>query len=336
MRPVTDDTRYAYAVARIRGMETGLLDRQWIERLLAETADGALKVLGDSAFQEATSGVDRPQDVEEGLLAALTETLTVVSRIAPKPELIDLFRVRWDFRNLRSLIKASLLKVPAADIGLARGPGTIDVAGMEKAVSEGDYASMPGVLSDAAREAQDDYRDHGELARVDHVLDSAMWEHQLAVAIAHGESFLEAYFRTEIDLINIRTFARVKQVGGDTGDLGSALIEGGHLERSFFAGYLGEPMEALARGLEYGRYGSLADVFRDWSQDRAHALDRACDNVLLDVVDEAARQAYGIEPLVAFVLVKQLEIKLVRAAMVAKLDGVGRDVVEERMRTIHA
>ena len=63
----------------------------------------------------------------EGLLAALTETLTVVSRIAPKPELIDLFRVRWDFRNLRSLIKASLLKVPAADIGLARGPGTIDV-----------------------------------------------------------------------------------------------------------------------------------------------------------------------------------------------------------------
>ncbi len=32
---MADDTRYAYAVARVRGMETRLLDRQWIERLRA-------------------------------------------------------------------------------------------------------------------------------------------------------------------------------------------------------------------------------------------------------------------------------------------------------------
>ena len=50
---MADDTRYAYAVARVRGMETRLLDRQWIERLLGETAEGALKALSDSAYQDA-------------------------------------------------------------------------------------------------------------------------------------------------------------------------------------------------------------------------------------------------------------------------------------------
>jgi V/A-type H+-transporting ATPase subunit C len=333
---LADDTRYAYAVARVRGMETGLLDRQWIERLLAEGAVGALKVLGDSAFQEAMSGVGRPQDVETGLIAALAETLEVVSRIAPEPELTDLFRVRWDFRNLRSLVKASLLKMPATDMGLTDGPGTVELAAMEKAVSENDYAALPDVLGDAARAAQDDYRDHGELARVDHLIDDAMWAHQLRVATSLGNAFLGSFFRTEIDLLNVRTFARVKTAGGDEGDLAASLIEGGHLDRSFLKEYLGEPMEAFARGLEYGRYGSLAAVFRDWSEERAYRLELACDNVLLDAVEHSRREAYGIEPLVAFILVRHLEIKLVRAAMTAKLDGIGREVVEERMRAVHS
>ena len=333
---MADDTRYAYAVARIRGMETGLLDRQWIERLLGESAEGALKVLGDSAFQESMSEVGRPQDVERGLTAAMGETLRVVSRISPEPELIDLFRLRWDFRNLRSLLKASLLKVPAEDIGLTDGVGTVELAAMVKAVTEGEYADMPDVVAAAAQAAVEDYRDHEELGRIDRILDDALWAHQLSVASSGGDDFLERYFRSEIDLINIRAFARIKQAGGDVSDLSAALIDGGHLGRSFFADLLGEPMDAFARALEYGRYGALAGVFREWSREGAYLLERACDNLLLDLVENARREAYGIEPLVAFVLVRQLEIKLIRAAMTAKLDGVGRDVVEERLRAVHS
>jgi V/A-type H+-transporting ATPase subunit C len=332
---VADDTKYAYAVARIRGLETRLFDRQWIERLLSENAEGILKVLGDSAFQEAVSRVGRPQDVDSGLVAFTAETLQVVSGISPEPELIDLFRIRWDFRNLKSSLKSSLLKRPNEGIGLADGPGTLALTTIEKAVSEDNYALLPAALSDAARQALDDYRDHSELARVDRILDNALWSHQLSAAASARNAFLEGFFRAEIDLINIRTFARIKQSERDVSDLYQALIEGGHLDRSFFADHLGEPMEAFARGLEYGRYGKLADVFREWSPERAYVLERECDNVLLDHVDQAKRQAYGIEPLVAFIVRRQLEVKLVRMAITARLDGVGRDVVEERLRAAH-
>ncbi|MBN2565081.1 MAG: V-type ATPase subunit [Candidatus Eisenbacteria bacterium] len=332
---MADDTRYAYAVARVRGLEMRLLDRQWIERLLTEDARGALKVLADSALQESMSGVERPEDIETGLIAAMADALQVVSSISPEPELIDLFRMRWDFRNVRSLIKASLLKRTGENIGLTDGPGTIPAATLEKAVSENNYAALPDVLVEAIRAAQDDYRDHGELARVDQVLDNALWTHQLDVAASHKNAFLVTFFRTEVDLINIRTFARIKQSGGDASGLHTALIEGGHLDGAFFAGNLGEPVEAFTRALEYGRYGRLADVFREWSPEKAYVLDRACDNVLLDLVDDARRNAYGVEPLVAYILTRQLEIKLVRTAITARLDGVSRETVEERLRAAH-
>ena len=339
---MADDTRYAYAVARIRGMETRLLDHQWIERLLAEDAGGALKVLADSAFQEAVADVGRPEDIEDGLVRALAETLQTVSALSPEPELIDLFRLRWDFRNLKSMVKASLLKLSDEDagpggkgIGLVDGMGTIDLTVLRKAVADGDYVSLPKVLADAARAAVETFRDSSELAGVNREFDLAMWAHQLAVAAESGSEFLTGYFRIEIDTINIRTFIRVKESGGDRTDLLRALVPGGTLDPSLLETHLDEPADAFARSLEYGRYGALAPVFREWTVDAAHVLELACDNILLNYVEPARTIAYGIEPLVAFILVRQLEIKLVRAAMAAKLDGVSRDELEGRLRAAH-
>jgi V/A-type H+-transporting ATPase subunit C len=332
---MADDTRYAYAVARVRGMETRVLDRQWIERLLSETPAGVLKALGDSAYQEALAGVARPEDVEQGLEKALADTLGTIARLAPEPELIDLFRLRWDFRNLKSLIKASVLKRADRGLGLAPGLGTVDVEVLRKAVEERNFMALPAVLADAARAALDAHRDASELAAIDRICDAALWAHSLAVARSRGNEFLTVYLRTEIDLANVRTFVRMKEAGKDATDLAQALLAGGTLDAAFFRGLLGEPTDAFARALEFGPYADLAPVFSEWSPEKAYALERACDNVLLKRVEPAKMVAYGIEPLIAYILRRQIEIKLVRTAVLAKLDGLARGDVEERLRTIH-
>jgi V/A-type H+-transporting ATPase subunit C len=332
---MADDTRYAYAVARVRGMETRLLDRQWVERLLSETPAGALKALGDSAYQDALAGVTRPEDVEAGLEKVLADTLGTIARLSPEPELIDLFRLRWDFRNLKSLIKAAALKTAEGGLGLAAGVGTVPVEVLRKAVEERGFAALPPVLAGAARGALDAYRDTNELSAIDRVCDAALWAHSLGTARSKGDAFLESYFRTEIDLGNVKTFVRMKEAGRDATDLAQTLIVGGTLDVPFFRGLLGEPTDAVARALEFGPYSELAPVFRDWSPEKAHALERACDNALLRKVESAKTVTFGIEPLVAYILRRQIEIKLVRTAVLAKLDGFARSDVEERLRVIH-
>lgn len=332
---MADDTRYAYAVARVRGMETRLLDHQWIERLLSESAAGALRAITDSAYQEALSETGRPEDIEEGLTRALTETLSTVSSISPVPELIDLFRMRWDFRNLKSLQKAALLKIDTADIGTVEGPGLIDLAVMEKAARERDYTALPDFMAEAARAAEDEYRESSEPLSVDRVDDAAMWKRSIDVARKHGDDFLSDYFVTEIDLSNIKAFARIKDAGRDRGELARAFQPGGGLELSFFDGMLGEPMEVFARALEYGPYGQLAQVFREWSREGSFGLELSADNVLLRKTEVASTTAYGIEPLVRYILIRGLEMKLMRAAMASKLDGIDRSEIEARLRMPH-
>ncbi len=330
---MADDTRYAYAVARVRGMETRLLDRQWIERLLSESADGAIKALADSAYQDAVADVDTPEAIEIGLEKATAELLTTIAEIAPDPELIDLFRIRWDYSNLKSFLKASLLKIGSGDAGIVDGIGTVPAAALEEAVRDRNYTMLPGFLANAARDASAAYRDQGELSIIDQILDSSLWKHALAAAAGNG--FLTNYFRTEIDLINIKTFMRIKVMNRDQGDLARAFIPGGTLDLSFFRAAQGEPVDSFARSIEYGRYGALAEVLRESSPENRYAIELACDNILIQFVERAKTVAYSIEPLVAFILYRTIEIKLVRMALVAKLDGIERGEVEGRLRMIH-
>ena len=332
---MADDTRYAYAVARVRGLETRLLDHQWIERLLGESAEGAVKVLSDSAYQAAFADVERPEDIESGLERAMAETLDVLAAIAPEPELIDVFRIRWDVRNAKALLKASLLGVENERIGVVDGIGTLELGDMRSAIADRDYAMLPEYLTEALRDAEQAYRDRGELVAIDEVLDRALWERTLSVARQSSQAFLVGFFRAEIDLSNLRTFVRMKDAGAERAELLRALIPGGRLDAAFFEGLLGEPFDALARRLEYGPYPSLAEVLRDWSPERTAQLELLCDDALLAEVESARTTAYGIEPLVAYLVARMLEIKLIRAAVTAKLAGLERPAIESRMRKIH-
>ena len=316
-------------------METRLLDRQWTERLLSESADGALKALGDSAFQDAVADVAHPDEIEKGLVLALTETLSTVADISPEPELIDLFRLRADYANAKALVKASVLKMEEGEFGTTDGVGTLPLATLETAIRDKDMMQLPGFLTEAVCDAEEAYRGESRLSSIDRVLDNGLWSHSLAVAAEFGNAFLVDYFQREIDLTNIRTFVRMKVAGRDVADLETAFIGGGTIDLASFRTLFGEGMDVFARSLEYGRYGGVAEAVREWSPDRAYALELACDNVLLKTAEQAKTIAYGIEPLVAFILMRTIEIKLVRAAFVAKLDGVERSVVEGRLRSTH-
>ncbi|MBD3368221.1 MAG: hypothetical protein GF405_08645 [Candidatus Eisenbacteria bacterium] len=333
---MSDDTRYAYAVARIRGMETRLLDRQWIERLLSESPEGAVKALGDSAYQDAFADVADPGELESGLEQALASTLRDVADVAPEPELIDCFRLRSDAANLKAYLKASLLSVESDRIGVATGVGTLPPETLEKAVADKDYTALPDFLAEAARDAEEAFRDSDEVRAVDRVVDGALWRYQVETAREHRNRFLEDFFRAEIDLLNVKIFARVKESGGEAADLVPELISGGTLERIFFETEIGEPFDSFARALEFGPYAGLAPVFREWSPERMHLLEVACDNELLKRVDPAKTVSYGIEPLVAYILERRIEIKLLRTAIVGRADGLERRDVENRLRSIHA
>ena len=96
---------YLYISARIHTLETKLLTRERMERMLsARTAGEAARVLSECGFGDFPALT--PAGIEEGLNRARLALFDELRRDAPDPNLVDVFRVKYDYHNAKALLKA--------------------------------------------------------------------------------------------------------------------------------------------------------------------------------------------------------------------------------------
>ncbi|MBQ9527342.1 MAG: V-type ATPase subunit, partial [Fretibacterium sp.] len=142
---------YVYTVARLRGMENHILDAAFFARLMdSPTADEAMKALGETSYAQWLSagemGFDKAIDAE--ILATCRE----LGQFVPDPELLVLFRMPYDFHNVKVLLK-SLFKVRGGDPDGRRHDllsplGNLSTEELTEAIETEEYGGLPYKLGD--------------------------------------------------------------------------------------------------------------------------------------------------------------------------------------------
>ena len=106
---VTAVNKYAYAVGRIKALETKLLDRSKIDRMIeAENVGDVLRVLSETEYGDMIAEIKSAEEFEGILYMGLKRTYSVARSFYPDPELVDLFTLKYDFHNLKVLLKSKL------------------------------------------------------------------------------------------------------------------------------------------------------------------------------------------------------------------------------------
>ena len=96
------NTKYTYAVARIRALETSLLSDGDVEQLLScGTADQALQYVIDKGWGDLSSGMD----IDAVLKREGEKTWEVIREVAPDMSVFDVFLYANDYHNLKAAIK---------------------------------------------------------------------------------------------------------------------------------------------------------------------------------------------------------------------------------------
>jgi V/A-type H+-transporting ATPase subunit C len=65
---------------------------------------------------------------------------------------------------------------------------------------------------------------------------------------------------------------------------------------------------------------------------RFTALERLLDNALMEYAKGAKYISFGIEPLAAYLIAKEGEMRTVRIAMTGLIQGLSREMMAERLR----
>lgn len=318
------DRYYGFAVGRIRVLETRLLDRTKLERL-AEAADlaEALAQLGETEYGPLVASGLAPVEIAGAELARVRDLVLGLAEGAPE---VDFLLWRWDLQNLKALLRGEEGRAALNGLGRYRPE---EIAGWFAA----NDPKLPEFFAEARKAGEEALAKSGDPQLMDAAIDRLYYESGAGFWRDRSE-LLAGYWGARIDLTNLRTFVRAKRLGFARERVSALLLPGGAVAREGFLALLGgswEEIEAWWAGGPYGAIlgacGRLADL---------PALERACDDFLLERIKPAKAVPLGLEPVLGYYLGKEHETRLVNLILAAKTTRVPAARLKERLRDVYA
>ena len=167
------DTDYLFISTYLRSREKNLLTAARMERMIdAPTADEAGKVLQEIGYGEFSATSDR--ELGQALARERENLFQDLYRYVPDKAVVDVFKVKYDYHNLKALLKAQAMGIDGERLLL--DAGRVPAATLDRAVREGDFESLPETLRKAAKEAHEVLGATGDPQLSDFVLDRAYYE----------------------------------------------------------------------------------------------------------------------------------------------------------------
>lgn len=320
MRQNRDALRYGYAVGKVRVLETRSLDQAALERLLDARGFAEQKrLLAETEYARYLEGAETPHEVERALDDALDGFYRFLEVAALPEAMVRFFRLRYDYANLKAVLKARLFGIGLD--GLLVDHGTISTS-----VFAGDLAGLPdslaAVASDAATAA--------DAASVDDLVDRAYFGELLATARRSGSRFLKSLARLSVDIANVKTLVRARLAGRDAQALDALLIEGGSVSIADLTVLAAVPLDELPNSVR--RYPALRPLAGTTFTDPAQ-LDPALDSLMAATLRQGRREAAGPEPVIAYVMGREAEVRVLRVLLLGTLTGIDYETLRTRLST---
>ncbi len=334
-----ENTKYGYASGRLRVLETRLLNRNSILRLLeSDSAQEVIRLLSEGEYGSAFSVISDPIDFDVGLKVELRRTYALIDELSQDPDLTNIFRIKWDFHNLKAFLKASYLENFKAEFdGVTSDLGLIPLETLKLNVmpeSDKKVEAVPDYIIDALNSARSQYESSQNPRFIDTVIDNHCYSFMFKRAEEYSNKFLIGYFKAIVDLNNIRNFIRIKMLDESIRLLDSILLPRGSIDKKVFMNHFDDPIESLASSLSNTDYSDvITEGIRKWTDEHSLAtFEKLADNFLINYIKPAKYIIFGIEPLIGYLLAKENEIKIIRIIMTGKLNDLPADIINERLR----
>lgn len=305
------DSNYVYLSVRLSACE----DKGITSELIKHVADAKDKAAAEQILRDFFGDTgDTP--LETLFTKYLTDAFAFADELIRgtpdlfvKPyEVIYPFRYAYDAQNLKSAIKCDALgkheKAPEMFVGC----GTVPADKVLNAVLTRDFSVFPPSMAASAKDAIDELSASHDPQCVDRHIDAAAFADMRRTADETGIPFLSELMRVRTDCVNVKTALRCMARGIGKATLGTLLLDGGTLDRSFFLDNHAANTDKLLAALSYTDYAEAA-------------ADGDIDRFYTDKAVSVRRLAFGIERILGYVVGVEAGIRDLRTAFALKKAG---------------
>lgn len=307
-------TEFASAVAAVKAMESGLLTHSDIEQLIGASALSETRTLMESKLSF-------PRTMEE--------VWELLNGYAPDNEVLKILLYRNDFHNLKAVLKAKLSGREPADYYIS--PSNVSLHDIEQALTSKEYDGLPVYMREAAEEAYDIATRTLDGQLSDSLIDQAALAAMQGSAEEYGNAFMMRFAALTTACADIKTAYRCSLMQKPRQFLERAICGSTELDKEFLIRAALSGTEGLLSQLEATSYNEAVQMLRE----SPAQFEKWCDDIIVEHAESARMQAFGVEPLAAYYIAKEAELKNLRILMICRECGTDRETITERMRKLY-
>jgi len=323
-----EDWRYTFAAARVRVLEAAMFTRgALLDMANAPDFDQGLDLLGAGEYALPQGGKTFAE-LENILSARRSENRKLFADLMIDERIVELFRTRDDFANMRLALRRTLTEKPiGADYS---NEGNVAAEYFEEIFEQENYSLLPDHMQQAVERAVLAFYQNKDIRRIDFAIDAVQAEYNLRRAVELKNIFLLGLFKMQIDLTNIRTMLRLKLTEADQRNV---FLEGGFLELDRFKHGLDIGYEALGPLFFATPYYEVAEPGATYFMANKSflKLEQHCEEHLTGFLKSTIQITAGPQPVIAYLLLKENEIRAIRLIMTAKKNGLDTKLILDRL-----
>ncbi len=339
-------TNYIYASAKIRALESHILDKNDIERMIdAPNLNSAFKVLNDTDYADNLLGVE-PTQYREALSKDFQQFFSLLHRITPKQSLFEIILLDRDFVNVKLFFKAKIFNVNVDKF--VKDSVVYPPEKIKDFINE-NHSHSPRISKSYIGKQNGQVLDHEikdiifriskkitEKIRpdeLDAILTQEYFDLKQNLAKKIKSRFIINYVKMEIDSINLLIWIRSKRLKLSKEKLNEKLVRGGHADIKKMVQLYSEEIRILKSYVNANFDVKLTEAFEIFCEDNnLFMLEKEVEDYKTRYIMQAKRFSYGPEVIFAYFLAKQNAIQNIRIILTGKLNNLPKEEIRKTLR----
>ena len=323
---------YIFCSALMRAGERTLLPEADIMKTVeAAGVDEAMAVLAEYGYGDGKP-LENPRDFVKVLNAEEARVYDYVFSALPEKEDLEMLKCPRDYHNAKAILKAEFLGLDYEKYMI--GGGRTEPGRLAAMIRERNLVFLSPEMREAIREAEEIFGKGKDPQEIDIILDKACYSQMLRESEEAGNEFIKGYVKLQIDILNVRTFVRLRQMGKPWSFFTRVFLEGGDIQQSLFVSAYEESYQQVADKLRPYGFGDIIEKGAAEVRNTGlySLMEKMCDDRLMRYIKDAKYVPFGPEAAAAFLLAKESEIKNLRMILTRKIAGTPKEVISERLR----
>jgi V/A-type H+-transporting ATPase subunit C len=333
-----ENTDYSYINGRLKAMDTKMLTANTVERMIdAQSAEEAYRALNDLTFISGVIGEHGVDEFQTVLTKATERMLGLIKRMAPYSEVANFLYLKYDFHNLKIALKARLVKHGYADVEHALiNIGTLSVEQWEQFLLEGSIPPLTKDMHEAIEEASKAYEKTENPQLVDMFVDKNYLEEMLLLAEKLQSQLTIGYVKHLIDLTNLKTFIRCKELKKEENYFESVTLHGGYIALETFTESYKKSYEELRGALEQRMHSTdLVAVLDEFIKEGTLlSSEKKMSELLHEYMQVSSRMPFGPEYVFTFFWKFENHMQVLRTILVGKLNQLTNEEISKHVLSI--